>query len=133
MSLQDFTTQPVSVSAVSIYQPNYSKPLENQYVFAYRIRITNHGKIPTRLLRRHWIVTDAAGEIREVEGEGVVGKQPLILPGDTHEYVSWIQLSTPLGAMEGSYLMERQLETGEVKHFNATVPRFLHIAPELNN
>ncbi|MEM9836508.1 MAG: Co2+/Mg2+ efflux protein ApaG [Bacteroidota bacterium] len=134
MSLPDYTTQPLSVSTESIYQYAYSKPLEDLYVFAYRIKISNQGKVPAKLLRRHWIVTNAAGQVREVEGEGVVGQQPLIMPGQSHEYVSWIQLSTPLGAMEGSYIMERPTSSpNETEEFSVPVPRFVHVAPELYN
>lgn len=134
MSLSDNTTQPIDVAVESIYQPVYSKPLEDLYVFAYRIVITNHGAVPTKLLRRHWVVTDAAGQVREVEGEGVVGQQPTILPGQYHEYVSWIQLATPMGAMEGDFTMERSSgdDLGRVE-FQAKIPRFTHVAPELFN
>lgn len=134
MSLPDYTTQPVAVSVESFYQKDYSKPLDDLYVFAYRIRISNQGNFPARLLRRHWLVTDGAGQIREVEGEGVVGQQPIILPGEHHEYISWIQLSTPIGAMEGSYTMEKiNGNEGPTELFSAHIARFLHFAPELAN
>lgn len=132
MSLSDNTTQPIDVSVESIYQPVYSKPLEELFVFAYRIVISNHGAWPVKLLRRHWVVTDAAGQVREVEGEGVVGQQPTILPGQNYEYVSWIQLATPIGAMHGDFTMERT-KGGETEEFQAPIPRFTHVAPELFN
>lgn len=132
MSL-DFTTESVVVKTESIYQEAYSKPLEELFIFAYRIRITNNGKVPARLLRRRWLVTDAAGQLREVEGEGVVGQQPLIMPGQYHEYVSWIQLATPMGTMEGNYIMERPDENGGAEEFSVMVPKMLHFAPELSN
>lgn len=134
MSLSDNTTQPISVAVQSYYQPIYSKPLEELYVFAYRIMISNHGNSPAKLLRRHWIVTDAAGQVREVEGEGVVGQQPTILPGQSYEYTSWIQLATPIGTMHGTFAMERPAENGlGVEAFQAVIPRFTHVAPELYN
>ena len=134
MSLSDNTTQPIDVAVESIYQPVYSKPLEDLYVFAYRIVITNHGTLPAKLLRRHWVVTDATGQVREVEGEGVVGQQPTILPGQYHEYVSWIQLATPIGTMEGDFTMESSSidDLGRTE-FKAEIPRFTHVAPELFN
>jgi ApaG protein len=134
MSLSDNTIQPIDVAVESTYQPVYSKPLEELYVFAYKIVITNHSSQPAKLLRRHWIVTDAAGQVREVEGEGVVGQQPTIGPGENYEYVSWIQLATPIGAMEGDFTMERPTKNGlGLAEFKAPIPRFTHVAPELFN
>jgi len=119
-----------------MYQPDYSKPIEGLFVFAYRMHITNHGTTPARLLRRRWRITDGTGQVREVEGEGVVGQQPLILPGQTHSYVSWIQLAIPLGTMEGDYTMEGLLSPNPhdtPQQFKVPIPRFLHLAPELAN
>lgn len=133
-SIPDYKTTPVSVEARSIYEPTYSNPLENIYVFSYLIKITNHGKTKTQLLSRQWIITDATGQARIVEGEGVVGQQPIILPGQTYEYTSWLQLETPIGAMEGHYVMEEQYDRGHRKKiFLASVPKMIHIAPELLN
>lgn len=131
----DFTTDTVSVEARSAYQPDYSVPIDDNYVFAYRVRITNRGQRSVRLLRRHWIVTDGAGQIREVEGEGVVGQKPVLAPGQSHEYTSWVQLDTPMGSMEGSFLMEHPASSPneQATFFRAEIPRFLHMAPELLN
>lgn len=135
MSIPDYTTAPVSVEAKSIYEPTYSKPLENIYVFSYEVKITNCGKRQAQLLSRQWVITDAAGQARIVEGEGVVGQQPIILPGQTYEYTSWLQLDTPIGAMEGHYVMEEHSEgqQGRKRMFLASVPKMIHIAPELLN
>lgn len=127
------TTQKVTVSAQSFYQGAYSNPAENQYVYAYHIEITNRSKVPVTLMDRVWEVIDASGERRVVEGKGVVGKQPEILPGHSHKYTSWVQYETPIGAMQGSYGMIRHDDRGQVEHFSVVVPRFLHIAPEVNN
>lgn len=127
------TTRRVTVCAESFFQPNYSDPLAAKYVFAYRIRITNIGEEKVQLLSRTWVVTDGAGEERYVEGEGVVGQQPEIMPGHTHEYTSWVQFETPIGAMRGSYGMLRTYANGRQEEFEAVVPRFLHTAPEVLN
>lgn len=131
--MEQLTSQEVTVTAESLYQEAYSNPAEQQYVFAYRIRIANNGDRPVTLLSRVWEVTDAAGERRLVEGEGVVGEQPEIMPGQFHEYTSWVQFETPIGAMEGHYIMRRIGRNGQEELFPAIVPRFLNIAPEMLN
>ncbi|MEM7573982.1 MAG: Co2+/Mg2+ efflux protein ApaG [Bacteroidota bacterium] len=129
------TTQDITVTVESLFQPQYSEPDQDKYVFAYRIQITNEGAESVQLLSRYWRIVEGDGTTREVEGEGVIGKQPIIDPGRTHRYVSWVQLGTPLGAMDGFYEFRRQWEENPVdeERFQATVPRFLHWAPELNN
>jgi ApaG protein len=127
------TTLDVTVSAESTYQRDYSEPAKRQYVFSYRIRIANDGPRPVQLLSRAWEVIDATGARRLVEGEGVVGEQPLILPGHYHEYTSWVQFETPIGAMRGSYAMQRIGRQGIDGMFQVEVPKFLHIAPEVLN
>ena len=126
------TTQRVRVSAESFYQERYSQPEQGQYVHAYRIRIENEGALPIQLLSRSWEVIDATGGRRHVEGDGVVGQQPIIEPGDSYEYNSWVQFDTPIGAMEGSYVMFRESE-GVENYFHVSVPRFLHIDPAVLN
>lgn len=127
------TTQDVTVSAESTYQRQYSEPNRRQYVYAYRIRIENKSPRPVQLLSRAWEVIDATGARRLVEGEGVVGQQPTILPGQFHEYTSWVQFETPIGAMQGSYVMKRQDRLGHGELFQVEVPKFLHVAPEVLN
>jgi ApaG protein len=129
------TTQEVTVSADSIFQPQYSDPDKELYVHAYRIRIANNGAQPIQLISRSWEVIDATGARRLVEGEGVVGQQPVILPGQFHEYTSWVQFETPIGAMQGAYLMKRHSSSPvrEEEMFRVEVPRFIHVATEILN
>jgi ApaG protein len=94
--------------------------MARKFVFAYFIRIENHGAGEVQLLRRHWIIRDGNGGVQEVEGEGVVGQQPVLAPGGTHVYNSFCVLPTFEGTMEGTYLMQR--ESGE--RFRAQIPRF---------
>lgn len=113
------------MSVETYYQPAYSKPIDSEYVFAYRITIENFSESTVKLLRRHWFIFDSNGVVREVEGEGVVGEQPTILPMQNHTYVSGCHLKTELGKMSGSYLMER-VEDG--KKFHVQIPEFTLVA-----
>ena len=97
-----------------------SAPEEGRFVFAYTIHIRNGGKVPARLLRRHWLITDGNGKIVEVKGLGVVGHQPLLAPGQSFEYTSGSQLATPAGTMQGSYFCVA--DDGE--RFEAPIPAF---------
>lgn len=114
------TTEDITVRVRPVYLDGQSDPMEKKFVFAYFIRIENHGAEEVQLLRRHWHIHDGSGEAKEVEGEGVVGKQPVIAPGETHEYNSFCVLETFEGTMEGKYLMQRP--NGE--QFHALIPRF---------
>lgn len=127
------TTQEVTVSAESAFQRQFSEPAKRQYVYAYLIRIDNNGPRAVQLLSRAWEVIDATGDRRLVEGEGVVGQQPIIQPGQSHEYTSWVQFETPIGAMRGSYIMKRTDQQGHPELFQVEVPKFLHLAPEVLN
>ena len=98
-------------------------------MFAYTIRISNAGPEPVRLLQRHWIITDANGQVQEVRGEGVVGEQPRLAPGQAFEYTSGAVLATPVGSMRGSYQMID--ENGE--KFDATIPPFTLSVPRMIN
>lgn len=126
------TTQRITVSAESFYQEQYSQPEEDQYVHAYRIRISNNSATPIRLLSRSWEVIEGTGERRLIEGEGVVGQQPVISPGESYEYNSWVQFKTPIGAMQGSYVMYRETD-GTENYFQVDVPKFLHLTPAVLN
>lgn len=123
-------TNDIRVSVEVIYQPAYSKPLKNEYVFAYRINIENLGIYTVQLLRRHWFIWDSNGVQREVEGEGVVGDQPRLEPGQNYQYVSGCPLVTDMGTMFGSYSMIR---LGPGYEFEVVVPKFQMIAPFKNN
>ncbi len=119
-------TDGVKVSVQTEYQPDYSNPGQDHFVFTYKIVIENCSEHTVKLLRRHWLIYDANRGIREVEGEGVVGLQPILEPGESHEYVSGCNLKTDLGKMSGNYLMER---VRDEKTFNVTVPAFSLIVP----
>lgn len=135
MLLPDFTIDTVRVSARSQYQPDYSSPSEQRYTFSYLVRIANEGPKPVRLLRRHWTIISGTGDIKEVEGAGVIGQTPTIMPGESHEYTSWVQFETPIGIMHGTYLMEQPATAPDEQavYFRAEIPRFQHLAPELLN
>jgi ApaG protein len=105
------TTRGIQVTVRSSYVPESSLPTQGRWFFSYRIRIANRGKVPVQLLNRHWVITDAHGEIEEVRGPGVIGEQPVMGPGESHEYTSFCPLGTPFGTMEGSY--EMVTEDGE--------------------
>ena len=98
----------IKVSTVTNYIADQSLPDDGRYVFSYTISITNNGSVPATLLRRHWIITDANGEVQEVRGEGVVGEQPVLAPGQSFQYTSACPLNTSFGTMHGSYQMAMQ-------------------------
>jgi len=114
------TTDNIVVTVRPVYLDGQSSQIEKKFVFAYFIRIENRSGESVQLLRRHWYIASGDGDVQEVEGEGVVGRQPVIPPGGAHEYNSFCILRTFEGSMEGTYLMER--EGGE--QFNVTIPRF---------
>lgn len=108
------------VAVQSYFLDEQSEPSENQFVWAYRIKIMNEGEKTTQLLARHWVITSGNGHIQEVKGEGVIGEQPVISPGQHFVYTSGTPLSTPTGFMRGTY--EMQDEDGE--HFHIEIPAF---------
>ncbi|MGC6388314.1 Co2+/Mg2+ efflux protein ApaG [Ewingella sp. S1.OA.A_B6] len=119
----------VSIQVQSIYIASQSIPDEERFVFAYTITIRNLGRFNVQLLRRYWLITNSNGRQTEVRGEGVVGQQPLILPGDEFHYTSGAVLETPLGTMEGHYDMVA--ENGEP--FSVPIPVFRLAIPTLIN
>lgn len=119
-------TDGVKVSVESFYQPDYSNPVNSEYMFAYRITIENNNGFPVKLLRRHWYIFDSNASHREVEGEGVVGVQPLINAGETYQYISGCNLKTELGKMYGTYLME---DVATRKQFSVNIPVFEMVVP----
>jgi len=125
MSTDPGKHRPIDISVKSSYIPAQSEPDSNRYVFAYTITITNIGEKPARLLTRHWVITDANNQKREVRGDGVVGQQPHLMPGMSFEYTSGTVLETPVGVMQGSY--EMVLDDGT--HFDADVPAFTLSVP----
>ena len=106
-----------------------SVPEQDRYVFAYTIRIRNLGRLPAQLLARHWIITDGNGRTEDVHGDGVVGEQPVLAPGETFEYVSGCLLPTPVGAMHGSY----QMVAADGQRFDAPIAPFTLAAPGVLN
>jgi ApaG protein len=114
------TTRGIVVSVEPTYLDARSSPDESQYFWAYRVIIENHGRETVQLLSRHWMISNSRGELREVKGPGVVGEQPVLKPGERHEYTSGAPLDTPSGMMGGSYEMES--ETGE--RFDIEIPTF---------
>ncbi|MCG7856125.1 Co2+/Mg2+ efflux protein ApaG [Flavihumibacter sp.] len=124
------TTQGVEVSVETYYQPDYSNPLAGEFMFAYRITIDNHNNFSVKLHRRHWHIFDSNGDHREVEGEGVVGVQPMLTPGDRYQYVSGCNLRSEMGRMSGTYQMEN-MDTK--KFFDVDIPAFEMVVPFKNN
>ncbi|KAJ7956227.1 Protein ApaG like [Quillaja saponaria] len=119
----DTTTLGIRVQVRSVYIEGRSQPSRGQYFFAYRIRITNNSDRPVQLLRRHWIITDANGKIENFWGTGVIGEQPVILPGTGFEYSSACPLSTPSGRMEGDFEMKHIDRVGSPT-FNVAIAPF---------
>jgi ApaG protein len=113
-------THGMRITVRPLYLPEQSRPVQRHYVFAYFVRIENISEQGAQLLSRRWLIHDSVGEDTEVEGEGVVGEQPLIHPGHVHEYQSFCVLKSPDGYMEGQYFFVRQ----DNSKFTAEIPRF---------
>jgi ApaG protein len=110
----------ISVAVDTRYLEDQSDPDEQRYVFAYTVTIRNRGTVPAKLLGRHWVITDANGKVQEVRGEGVVGEQPHLMPGQGFRYTSGAVLETPVGSMQGSY----QMLGDDGVQFDAPIPAF---------
>lgn len=123
-------TQGIEVTVETLYQADYSRPLSNEFVFAYHINIHNHNPFTAQLLRRRWMITDAERNVKVVEGDGVVGRQPVLYPGDAHQYVSACNLATPIGKMRGIYVFENKATR---KEFEVEVPEFKMETPQILN
>ncbi len=117
----------IRVTVSTEFLPEHSVPQQGRFAFGYTITISNDSKKPARLLTRHWIITDANGDVQEVQGEGVVGEQPLIQPGRSFRYTSGAILTTPVGSMHGTYKMV----SPDGHFFEATIPPFRLAIPEL--
>ncbi len=110
----------IDIQVETNYMESQSQPDDERYVFSYTVTIRNEGQVPARLMNRHWIITDANGKVQEVRGEGVVGEQPHLKPGETFRYTSGTVLDTPVGSMQGTYDMVDSLGN----HFDAMIPAF---------
>ena len=118
-------TQNINIDIDTLYIESESSPEDSQYVFAYTITITNSGTEAAKLMTRHWVITDANGDIEEVRGDGVVGEQPYLKPGEGFQYTSGAVLKTPVGTMSGSY----QMLTDDGSNFDAEIPEFILSSP----
>ena len=120
---------PVEISVDTHYIQEQSEPEASRFIFTYTVSITNHSPIPMTLRKRHWLITNSDNSKIEVNGEGVVGKQPLIAPQQSYRYTSGVVLNSPVGTMEGHYLMEKV--DGDM--FEAPIPTFLLSVPNAIN
>ena len=119
----------IAIDVATNYVDDQSEPDSDRYVFAYTITISNNGEAPARLISRHWVITDANGKVQEVTGDGVVGEQPHLNPGEVFRYSSGAVLETPVGAMQGLYRMEADNGVNfdaPIAPFTLAVPGLLH-------
>jgi ApaG protein len=121
----DKKTYEIAVTVRTRFLDEQSAPDDNRFVFSYTIRIANAGNVPARLLSRHWIITDANGKVQEVRGDGVVGEQPWLRPGEDFHYTSGAVLETAVGTMRGSY----QMLADDGRRFDAAIPQFILSIP----
>lgn len=128
--METLITSGVEVKVETFYQQAYSNPVSDEFVYSYRITIFNHNSYAVQLLRRVWIISDANSDVRTVEGEGVVGRQPVLYPGDSYQYVSGCTLNTAIGKMEGLYIFENKVAS---KEFEVKIPVFKLVAPAILN
>jgi ApaG protein len=118
-------TQGIRVSVTSAFRPDRSEPGQGRWLFSYTVRVANEGDVPAQLVSRHWIITDATGEREEVVGDGVIGQQPRLSPGEQFEYTSFCILKTPHGSMRGTYRMVR----ADGATFDARIAPFALVVP----
>jgi ApaG protein len=128
-SMSSTLTRGILVTVRCEYIPERSSVTARQYAFAYTVNIANQGSVTAELKSRHWIITDSFGAVQEVRGEGVVGAQPVLRPGEEFEYTSWCVISTPSGTMRGSY----QMVTRDGERFDAEIAPFALTPPQLLN
>ena len=123
--MSDTTTRGIRILVKSTYLPERSSPRDDQYLFAYHIKISNVGSETAQLISREWIITSADGDVERVKGPGVVGEQPVLTPGASFEYTSYCPLKTSVGSMQGSY----QMMTADGEKFDAEIAPFTLAAP----
>lgn len=124
-NLKELNDSPIKIDVETNYLEEQSSPEDERFVFAYNVTIHNTGDVATKLMTRHWIITDANGHVQEVHGEGVVGEKPYLRPGESFEYTSGTVLETPVGSMQGSY----QMVTDDGQAFDAEIPAFTLALP----
>ena len=124
--MASIVTHGIEISVETRYYAPQSDPKNNHYFFVYEITITNRSEFSVQLLKRHWDITDASGEKREVDGDGVVGETPILGPGEAFAYNSGCDFSTEIGKMSGYYTMQKQLDGSQ---FNVTIPEFVMVLP----
>ena len=125
MSASEAFTRGVRVKVRAKYSAEHSEPSRQEWFFLYTVQIVNEGEETVQLLNRHWIITDAGGEVEEVRGPGVVGQKPILPPGESFEYTSGCPLSTPFGSMRGSY----EMVTAAGERFEAEIGAFVLMQP----
>ena len=128
--MEILTTNGITITVETQYLPQHSDPKEGKFIFGYHITIENGSDYTIQLLRRHWFIYDASGAVREVEGEGVIGQQPVLQPGEYHQYASYCDLKTDLGKMRGTFLMTRR---DDDSFFDVPVPEFKMCMPARMN
>lgn len=119
----------IDIKVLPAYIANQSDPEDNHFVFSYTVTIRNNGSMPAKLLARHWVITDGDGLVQEVKGDGVIGEQPHLQPGESFQYTSGTFMNTPFGTMHGSYQMisdSGERFDAEIPAFQLTVPNTLH-------
>ena len=129
VSMNELAPYNIKVSVDTTYLESQSSSDEDRYVFAYTVTIQNDGEVPAKLLTRHWVITDSNGKTQEVRGDGVVGEQPHLKPGEGFQYTSGTMLETPVGTMQGSYQMVADDGTefdAPIDAFTLAAPRVLH-------
>ena len=123
-------TDGIKISVVTRYEPKHSNSQDNRHVFSYKIEIINNSDYTVQLLRRHWFITDSNCNRREVKGDGVVGEQPILQPGESHQYTSWCPFNSEIGIMRGYFTMQRDIDSELIE---VRVPDFTMCAgPRLN-
>lgn len=125
--MENNSPQKIQIVAQVKYVAEQSDEADNRYVFTYTITVTNNGESAAQLLGRHWVITDSNNQVQEVRGQGVVGEQPLIKPGQSFGYTSGTVLSTPVGTMTGSY----QMVSEDGTKFDAAIPQFVLSVPRV--
>ena len=123
-------TKGIKVTVKPMYLSEHSRPAENHFAHTYHIIIENQSEEKVQLMRRHWFIHDSTGIVRQVEGEGVVGEQPVLAPGQSYQYTCWCPISTEVGKMHGTFTMQTVKDR---KLFKVAIPTFQLIAPSILN